>query len=182
MRTLTVFLVLLGLLLATCSSEPKAEPIGGESYALLQPRSGENYRAYGEFKELAPLFGQQNDTTYVLNFWATWCKPCLEELPHFERLAEKYAGEPLQIVLIALDESPAAQVQLQQFAQRQGLTLPIILLQDSDKKAWQRQVDKRWDGSIPATLVYKNQLRFFANEAFSTYFDLEELVKPLIGS
>ena len=51
-------------------------------------KNGVTIKSY-DFKSLEPLFKQQNDTTYVINFWATWCVPCVEELPHFEKLNKK---------------------------------------------------------------------------------------------
>ena len=44
-----------------------------------------------------------SDTVYVLNFWATWCAPCVEELPSFEKLNKAYAGKPVKEVLINTD-------------------------------------------------------------------------------
>src|ERR1043165_4592291 len=46
---------------------------------------------------------EQNDTTYVLNFWATWCKPCVEELPGFDSLLVLESKNPVKIILVSLD-------------------------------------------------------------------------------
>ncbi len=44
-----------------------------------------------------------NDTLYVVNFWATWCKPCVAELPYFEEAGEKYKSEKIKVLLVSLD-------------------------------------------------------------------------------
>jgi len=60
---------------------------------------------YERFEDLAPIFAQQNDTTYVINFWATWCAPCVKELPYFETLTKKYADQKVKVILVSLDFS-----------------------------------------------------------------------------
>ena len=58
---------------------------------------------YENFEDLEPLFNRQTDTTYVINFWATWCKPCVEELPYFEQLFAEHKEEKLKVLLVSLD-------------------------------------------------------------------------------
>ncbi|MBK6838896.1 MAG: TlpA family protein disulfide reductase [Bacteroidetes bacterium] len=53
--------------------------------------------------ELLSEVNKQNDTLYVLNFWATWCKPCIEELPWFETAGKNYKDNTVKILLINLD-------------------------------------------------------------------------------
>lgn len=59
----------------------------------------------------------------LVNFWGTWCEPCLEELPQFERLYRHYRGQGLSLVAIATDEDPGL---VQDFADREGLKTPLI--------------------------------------------------------
>ncbi|MEL6275923.1 MAG: TlpA disulfide reductase family protein [Bacteroidota bacterium] len=126
------------------------------------------------------MFNQQNDTTYIVNFWATWCKPCVEELPHFQELNEKYAGQPLRIVLVSLDFKKDVHTKLLSFIEERQLELPVVALTDGNQAGWIDRVDNSWGGAIPVTVIYKNGLRHFVNEQFDTYYDLEALVKPLI--
>src|ERR1044071_5943159 len=53
-----------------------------------------------KFKYLDSLFHSRNDTTYLINFWATWCNPCVHELPFFEELRENYKDKKLSIILL----------------------------------------------------------------------------------
>ena len=55
------------------------------------------------FNELEPIFHYQNDTTYVINFWAMWCKPCVEELPYFETIRKNYSDKKVKVILVSLD-------------------------------------------------------------------------------
>ena len=45
-----------------------------------------------------------HDTVYVINFWATWCAPCVKELPYFEALLEKNSEKPFKQILVSLDD------------------------------------------------------------------------------
>ena len=53
--------------------------------------------------QLEQWLNADTDTVYVLNFWATWCGPCVAELPEFEKLNEKYAAQKVKVVLISTD-------------------------------------------------------------------------------
>src|SRR5690606_6809447 len=48
-------------------------------------------------------FQKKNDSIYVINFWATWCKPCIKELPAFEKIASEYADKKVKVLLVSLD-------------------------------------------------------------------------------
>lgn len=150
--------------------------------AYLQPDANDTlpYPVYESYADLAPIFEQQNDTTYVINFWATWCKPCVEELPHFEELAEKYADAPLQVVMISLDFPKDVRGRLYDFVQDRPLKLPVVSLIDGQQANWIDKVDPDWGGAIPVTVIYKNGLRYFVNEQFATYAELAEMVERLL--
>ena len=55
------------------------------------------------FEGVQPFLEKENDTTYLINFWATWCKPCVEELPFIEQIHSDDFDDPVQVILISLD-------------------------------------------------------------------------------
>ena len=55
------------------------------------------------FPQLAEWMSNPGDSLYVINFWATWCRPCVAELPHFQHLHEELEGKPARVILISLD-------------------------------------------------------------------------------
>jgi len=176
LRYLVLFLF--GFAGAGACSEPEGT---GISSILAPAPDGElSFPVYDNFDAIAPLFEQRNDTTYVINFWATWCNPCVEELPHFTELAEKHADAPLRIVLVSLDFKKDITTKLPKFIQDRKLKLPVVALTDPQQAAWIDRVDPKWGGAIPVTVIYKNGLRFFVNEAFDTYQDLESMVSRIL--
>ena len=109
-------------------AEPTGEPIGRGSRApdFSLPRLGG-----GEPVRLAGLRGR----VVLVNFWATWCKPCEDEMPAMQRLYEALAGPAFELLAISVDEDPAA---VSRFRDRLGLGFPILL--DPDQRvarAWQ---------------------------------------------
>lgn len=107
------------------------------------------------------------DTTYVINFWATWCKPCVEELPLFEQLHRENTGKPLKVILISLDFKSKLQTQVLPFVVKNKLTAQVFLLNETNQQAYIERVDKKWSGAIPATLIVRQNSRRFYEQSFT---------------
>ncbi len=138
------------------------------------------YPIVERFDDLAPLFQQQNDTLYVINFWATWCGPCVEELPYFEQLATATQGMPVKIVMVSLDFRRDLRTKLLRFVRQRPTLPPVIALADSKTAEWIDRVDPNWSGAIPITVIYRNDRRLFVEDAFADYEQLREAVFSLM--
>lgn len=133
------------------------------------------------FKEFEPLLNQNDDTVYVINFWATWCGPCIKEIPYFEQLGDKYRDKNLKVIMISMDMPDLIDSKLIPFIEKNNMKNDVILLDDPDFNSWIPNVNKEWTGAIPATLVYSKDFReFYAKEL--TFSELEEIVKPLLSN
>lgn len=128
------------------------------------------------FEGVKPYLEKDNDTIYVVNFWATWCKPCIEELPFLEQLQQDQKNQPVQVLLVSLDFANQIQSKLIPFINDHSLQSKVIVLDDPDANAWIDQVDERWTGAIPATLVYKREKRLFFNEGFEDYESIRSAI------
>ncbi len=79
---------------------------------------------------LPQLSGQQlhlsdyRGSVVLLDFWATWCDPCREEIPHFVELQSKYRDQGLQIVGVSMDDSPEP---VRDFHQQFKLNYPVVM-------------------------------------------------------
>lgn len=127
------------------------------------------------FNELEPLFHYQNDTTYVINFWAMWCKPCVEELPYFEAIRKDYADKKIKVILVSLDFGKNLEERLNKFRKLRKVNAEIVVLDDPDADTWIRKVDEKWDGAIPATIIYKNDKK----EVFTRQVSYKELAESI---
>jgi len=123
-------------------------------------------------QELVELTRLENDTTYVLNFWASWCAPCVEELPLFEKLHRARKGESFRLILISLDFSNQMDSRVRPFLREQGITAEVRLINDTDYNSWISRVDPDWSGAIPATLIYRRDKRVFLEKKLN----MEELI------
>jgi len=134
------------------------------------------------FKQFKPLLHAQNDTTYVINFWATWCVPCIKELPDFEKLHAKYKHEKFKMILVSLDFRKSLESRLIPYVEKNDLQAEVIMLHEPDANAWIPQVDNSWTGAIPATVIYNSAQNFRKfHEGSYTYDELNEIVKPLLN-
>lgn len=170
-------------LLVSCTPTEEAMPATSEFFAPASAPTdtvGVIPRVYDRYAEVAPVFTQNDDTTYLINFWATWCKPCLEELPLLQQLAEKHRNDKLRVLLVSLDTEPAAISRIPAYLDKKNVTLPTLVLRD-ETASWQRALDEKWDGSLPTTFIYKGPLRYIYRRNFNTLPDVEAAVEPLIG-
>ena len=113
------------------------------------------------------------DTTYVINFWATWCAPCIKELPAFEKLNEEYKSEKLKVLLVSVDDISDLKSSVTPFVNKQKMNSEVILLNETDQQQYIDRIDSSWSGSIPATLFIKNGKRKFFEKEF-TFIEISE--------
>jgi thiol-disulfide isomerase/thioredoxin len=113
----------------------------------------------------------------VINFWATWCAPCVKELPYFEALYSNNSN--VSITLINLDFADKID-KVNTFITRKSIKSKVLLLDEIDYNAWIDKVDESWSGAIPATLIINpsNGKRKFV-EASLQEGDLEKLIKEV---
>lgn len=138
----------------------------------------QEFKVYN-FEEFKEFLYQKDDNTYVINFWATWCRPCVSEIPAFNKLNEKYQSSDVKILMVSLDFGKNVQSRIEAFRDKHNMTAEIIILDDPDSNSWINKVNKDWSGAIPATIIYNKNKRAFFERSFS-YEDLEkELIKFL---
>ncbi len=130
------------------------------------------------FEGLTPFLTESTSKVTVINFWATWCKPCVQELPYFERIKKEYKSQDVKMILVSLD-FPDQKEGLEMFIEKRALMSEIILLDDANANSWIPKVDQNWSGAIPATIIYNQSKRSFYERSF-TYEELEKEIKQFL--
>jgi len=131
------------------------------------------------FGQLEPLLHKDNDTLYIINFWATWCKPCVKEIPDFERINAEYRNKNVKVILVSLDFPEKYDELVVPFVKNNQITATVFHLTDVDANKWIDKVDSSWSGAIPATLIYQGDFRKF-HEGLLTYETLKTIVESKI--
>ena len=136
----------------------------------------EIYKSFDDFEQ---ILQKNNDTTYVVNFWATWCGPCVKELPYFEALGEEMSGNKFKLILVSLDFERQIDSRLIPFLNKHKIKSDVLLLLDSKESEWIDRVDPSWSGAIPITIVYNRQSRQFYEKTFHSVEELKGIINLL---
>ena len=123
------------------------------------------------------------DTIYVINFWATWCAPCIKELPYFDQFASRMKQKPVKVLLVSLDFRSKLESSVRPFVTRLNLQSEVMLLNEKNQQSYIERIDKNWSGAIPATLIVnsKRQSRQLTERELS-YGDIVNLYKNTISN
>ena len=141
---------------------------------LLFELQAQNVPIYN-FSQLEPVLNKRNDTTYVVNFWATWCKPCVKEMPDLKKANQNFNDNKFKMVLVRLDFDTFLESKVKPFINDMNIQSEFILLNDSKKHLWIDKVYKKWSGAIPITLIYNKDFYFF-REGEISFNELNELI------
>jgi thiol-disulfide isomerase/thioredoxin len=126
--------------------------------------------------KLQKLISAKSDGILIVNFWATWCAPCVKELPLFEKVNAEAKGVSVALVSMDLDIDPNPE-KVYKFVERKGLKSKVLLLDEKDPNSWIASIDPEWSGALPATIVInqKTGKRKFVERSMHEG-DLEKLI------
>lgn len=121
-----------------------------------------------------------SDTTYVINFWATWCKPCLEELPVFEEIHKTYNKKEVKVILVSNDFKKQLNAKLLPYIEAKCLQSEVWWVNEPDPNTWVNFVNPDWSGALPGTLVINNkkEVRIF-KEGVVNKEEINQLIKNI---
>ncbi|WP_425077536.1 TlpA family protein disulfide reductase [Psychroserpens sp. S379A] len=162
------------LLLIGCKNTSDQEQITKLSETTNTEVSLEVY----DFEGLQKFLTTTDDKTYVVNFWATWCAPCVKELPYFEKLNKDYSDD-VEVILVSLDFPNKYETKLKPYIKKNNLQSKVVALNDVDSNTWIPKVDKSWTGAIPATVIFNKNKRIFYEKSFN-FDELETEVKQFL--
>ncbi len=124
-----------------------------------------------DFEGLEPLLYTQNNKIYLINFWAMWCLPCVEELPYIQEYANKNPN--VEVILVSMDFPKDIETKLKPFLKKNNITTKVVLLDDPDANSWINKINPEWSGAIPFTIMFNSEKRFYYERSFDDLQDIE---------
>ena len=109
-----------------------------------------------KLSDLQRIMNNKSDTTYVVNFWATWCVPCVKEFPSFEKFAKDHKNENVKVIMISLDFKKNYSDALLPFIKKHPIDGTVYLLDEPDYNSWINKINPDWEGEIPVTFMFNN--------------------------
>ncbi len=137
-----------------------------------------SYKVLDTYDDLSTLLNRHEETTLVVNFWATYCAPCVQEIPLLDSLQQKYADRQLKVVLVNLDFRHQLKQRLEPFLEKYHLSSKVVVLADQDADSWIPKVSSDWDGGLPFTMIVKDGKKVPHQQEFNSFDGLEQFVLP----
>ena len=129
-----------------------------------------------DFNQFNEKYLKATDYVYFFNFWATWCKPCIEELPLLNEFIQKNTDPNLKFVFVSLDDRDKLNSKVNPFVKKNNFGAEVIMLDDPNSNNWIDKITFEWTGSIPATVLKYQTRKFLAERKFSSMDDIKQFV------
>lgn len=117
--------------------------------------------------DVVKRFSQKSDSIYVINFWATFCKPCVAEIPAFIDITNKYKKDKVKLLLVSVDLPSFYPKRIAAFATKNNFNASIAWLDETDADYFCPMIDSTWSGAIPATIIVN------AKTGYKKFFEAE---------
>lgn len=178
MKSNRIFKVILGFLFLILAVNAQTE---NKTIAANSPAQSKTVPVL-KYEAVDKLFNKNDNKLYVVNFWATWCSPCVEELPEFMEVNHQFKSNPdFKMLLISLDSPKDLEKKVKLFLIENKIEPDVYILDDVKRmNYWILAVNRSWTGSIPATALYKNGKQLHFHEGQMTKAELTSLVEKYL--
>ncbi|WP_452229047.1 MULTISPECIES: TlpA family protein disulfide reductase [unclassified Lacinutrix] len=166
-----IYFILIALLTFSCKEEKKTTKATSTASEVTPTNS--TIPIY-DFNALEPLLYTNTNKTYIVNFWAMWCAPCVQELPYIQEYANK--NPDVEVLLVSMDFIKDIETKLKPFLKERNITSKVILLDDPDANSWIDKVNPDWSGAIPFTIIFNTKTRKYYERTFENVADLENQI------
>lgn len=171
LKKISLIIGVVSFLLISCAQEKEPPPYSARIT---------HYETFESFKPL--LETPRGDSLLVFNFWATWCRPCVKEMPYFLKMDSAYATKKVQLVLVSIDDPKNIESKVYPFIEKRQIRQEVAVMTDHKQNDWIPQVEESWSGAIPATLAITpgGKVRAFKEASF-TYEELTAWIDELLA-
>lgn len=131
-----------------------------------------------KFADLQKMMLYTDAPLTVFNFWATWCGPCIKELPHFDMLEAE--NKNVKVYLVSIDFQSELE-KVKKFVVKKSLQTNVLFLDEKDPDDYMGKVSQDWSGAIPATLFVTDLGKTYFHEKAFTKEELEKTIKKYLN-
>jgi thiol-disulfide isomerase/thioredoxin len=144
---------------------------------LLNPKTVETISA-DEFRQ---VIAHHRGQAILVNFWATWCAPCVKEIPEIVKLQEKYKERGLRVIVVSLDEPAELESNVRPFVAKRFPGLGSYLCNESDQDKFASVIDQTWNGILPTNFLIDRIGKLRATlTGGKNYEEFEAALKPFL--
>jgi thiol-disulfide isomerase/thioredoxin len=126
--------------------------------ALCFSAQAQHIPAYSADKLMARM--SNNDTTYIINFWATWCAPCVRELPEFTALQHRFASQKVKVLLVSFDFPDAYPAKLNAYVEKKKIEPEVVWFSETNANEFIPKIDNSWTGALPGTMIINKRANY----------------------
>jgi thiol-disulfide isomerase/thioredoxin len=131
---------------------------------------------------LTKLIGESKGRVVLVNFWATWCVPCVEEFPDLLKVRERYRHKGLDVLFVSADDPKHADREVIAFLKRLEVDFTTYIKQTKDDDSFINAVSPKWSGALPATFIFDRKGKLVHTRIDAQTFEvISRLVEPLLA-
>jgi thiol-disulfide isomerase/thioredoxin len=131
---------------------------------------------------LKRILAGDSGNVVLLNAWATWCKPCADEMPGLLKTWRSYRGKPLRLILLSTDDLDELETKVRPALKKFGVDFPTYIMSDSSEDAFISGLNDEWSGALPATFFYDRKGELADMKVGErSYSQFKEAVERLLG-
>jgi thiol-disulfide isomerase/thioredoxin len=151
-------------------------------FALAANTFSQEVKTINSVDDMKSVFESAKGKVTLLNFWATWCKPCVKEFPELVKLYRTYKEKGFELLFISLDVPEDVEPKLKPFLQKQGVDFTTFYSTFAKPEELMDYIDKNWQGAIPTTYIYdKDGTMKSSILGTKTYEQFEKEIVPLLN-
>jgi thiol-disulfide isomerase/thioredoxin len=125
----------------------------------------------------------RNGKILFVNFWATWCEPCVEEFPDLVKIYNKNKNSSFEFLSVSVNLPSEIESKVKPFLKEQAADFPVVVTEEKRSEEIINMINPDWDGTVPATIIYDengNRKEFFAEpESYEVFNKSIEKVKNI---
>lgn len=126
-------------------------------FIIIAASKAQDLKALEKTDDIKSIMTDAKGKVILLNFWASWCAPCVKEFPELVKLYRDYKDKNFSIVFISLDDLSDIDPKVKPFLQKQGVDFTTYYNKFSKPEELIDYIDKNWQGGIPSTYIYDKE-------------------------